>query len=140
MPKASRAATASQCANATGTLSIEQGAGESRLFLKYGLPVGRAGSAYAELAILRGDPSDGLPGVAGVGEKTAAGLLARHGSLDSVLAAAADPKSDVAKGIRVKLANAADYLDAAETVVRVGSAEGDTVPSLDRVDSGRPSS
>ena len=35
------------------------------------------------------------------------------------LAAAADPKSDVAKGIRVKLANAADYLDAAETVVRV---------------------
>ncbi len=86
---------------------------------KYGLPVGRAGSAYAELAILRGDPSDGLPGVAGVGEKTAAGLLSRHGSLDGVLAAAADPKSDVAKGIRVKLANAADYLDAAETVVRV---------------------
>ncbi len=88
---------------------------------KYGLPVGRAGSAYAELAILRGDPSDGLPGVAGVGEKTAAGLLARHGSLDSVLAAAADPKSDVAKGIRVKLANAADYLDAAEMVVRVAT-------------------
>ncbi len=86
---------------------------------KYGLPVGRAGSAYAELAILRGDPSDGLPGVAGVGEKTAAGLLSRHGSLDGVLAAAADPKSDVAKGIRVKLANAADYLGAAETVVRV---------------------
>ena len=86
---------------------------------KYGLPVDRAGSAYAELAILRGDPSDGLPGVAGVGEKTAAGLLSRHGSLDGVLAAAADPKSDVAKGIRVKLANAADYLGAAETVVRV---------------------
>lgn len=34
---------------------------------------------------LRGDPSDGLPGAKGVGEKTAADLLQRHGSLDSVL-------------------------------------------------------
>ena len=54
---------------------------------------------------------------------------------DAVLAAAADPKSDVAKGIRVKLANAADYLDAAETVVRVAtdspvslSTESDALP------------
>lgn len=34
---------------------------------------------------LRGDPSDGLPGAKGVGEKTAADLLQRHGSLDAVL-------------------------------------------------------
>ena len=38
----------------------------------YGVPVDRAGAAYAELALMRGDPSDGLPGVPGVGEKTAA--------------------------------------------------------------------
>ena len=43
----------------------------------YGVPVDRAGPAYAELALLRGDPSDGLPGVAGIGEKTAATLLAQ---------------------------------------------------------------
>jgi DNA polymerase-1 len=37
---------------------------------------------------LRGDPSDGLPGAKGVGEKTAAELLRRHGSLEAVLEAA----------------------------------------------------
>ncbi len=63
----------------------------------------RAGAAYAELALLRGDPSDGLPGVPGVGEKTAATLLAQHGSLDQILAAAHDPKSKMAKGFRAKL-------------------------------------
>ena len=88
---------------------------------RYGLPAERAGAAYAELAVLGGDPSDGLPGVAGIGEKTAAGLLSRHGSLDAVLAAAADPKSSVAKGIRAKLDSAADYLAVAGTVVRVAS-------------------
>jgi DNA polymerase-1 len=37
---------------------------------------------------LRGDPSDGLPGAPGIGEKTAADLLARHGSLEGAIAAA----------------------------------------------------
>src|SRR5690349_12560319 len=59
----------------------------------YGVPVGRAGPAYAELALLRGDPSDGLPGVPGIGEKTAATLLAKYGSLDEIVAAAGDPAS-----------------------------------------------
>ena len=47
--------------------------GPAEVAERYGLPAGRAGAAYAELALLRGDPSDGLPGVAGIGEKTAAG-------------------------------------------------------------------
>jgi 5'-3' exonuclease len=85
----------------------------------YGVPVGRAGPAYAELALLRGDPSDGLPGVAGIGEKTAANLLARYGSLDDILAAAADPASGMARAQRTKLTAAADYLAKAEPVVRV---------------------
>ena len=52
---------------------------------KTGVPPER----YIDLAILRGDPSDGLPGVPGVGEKTAASLIADHGDLDALLAAAA---------------------------------------------------
>ncbi|QOV96794.1 5'-3' exonuclease [Rhodococcus pyridinivorans] len=88
---------------------------------RYGVPGERAGAAYAELAVLRGDPSDGLPGVKGVGEKTAASLLQQYGSLDAVRAAAVDESSSMAKGMRVKLAAAADYLDAALPVVRVAT-------------------
>lgn len=88
---------------------------------KYGVPVERAGPAYAELALLRGDPSDGLPGVPGVGEKTAATLLAQHGSLENVLAAANDPKSKMSKAYRTKLLKAADYIEAAGRVVRVAT-------------------
>ena len=76
-----------------------------------------SGSAYADMAILRGDPSDGLPGVAGIGEKTAAGLLAAHGDLAGVLAAAEDGALTATQ--RTRLAEAADYLAAAPGVVRV---------------------
>lgn len=86
---------------------------------KYGVPTHRAGPAYAELALLRGDPSDGLPGVAGIGEKTAATLLAQYGSLDAILAAAQDSKSKLPKASRAKLLAASDYIDAAGPVVRV---------------------
>jgi len=87
----------------------------------YGVPVARAGPAYAELALLRGDPSDGLPGVPGVGEKTAATLLAQHGSLEGILAAAHDPKSKMSKAYRTKLLAATDYIEKAGPVVRVAS-------------------
>jgi 5'-3' exonuclease len=87
----------------------------------YGVPVDRAGPAYAELALLRGDPSDGLPGVPGVGEKTAATLLAQHGSLEQILTAANDPKSRMSKAYRKKLLAAADYIDAARPVVAVAT-------------------
>lgn len=95
--------------------------GPTEVAEQYGVPVHRAGPAYAELALLRGDPSDGLPGVPGIGEKTAAGLLAQHGSLEAILKAAEDPKSKMAKGIRAKLQSATDYIEAAGTVVRVAS-------------------
>jgi len=86
---------------------------------RYGVPRQRAGAAYAELALLRGDPSDGLPGVPGIGEKTAAALLAQHGSLERIVAAARDPASTMAAGLRTKLLAATDYIEAADTVVRV---------------------
>jgi 5'-3' exonuclease len=88
---------------------------------RYGVPADRAGAGYAELALLRGDPSDGLPGVPGIGEKTAATLLAQHGSLAGILDAVDDPASSLAKGIRAKLRNAADYIEAAGPVVRVAT-------------------
>ena len=87
----------------------------------YGVPIDRAGPAYAELALLRGDPSDGLPGVAGIGEKTAATLLTKHGSLQDIRAAVDDPRSALSKAHRAKLLAAADYLAAAEPVVRVAT-------------------
>src|ERR1700761_8027622 len=86
-----------------------------------GVPADRAGPAYAELALLRGDPSDGLPGVPGVGEKTAGTLLAQHGALGQILDAAHDPKSKMAKGLRANLLGAADYIEAAGPVVHVAT-------------------
>lgn len=82
---------------------------------KYGVD----GAAYADLATLRGDPSDGLPGVPGIGEKTAAKLLARHGDLAGILAAADDPASKLSPAQRARLAEARPYLAVAPRVVRV---------------------
>ncbi|MFF0813689.1 5'-3' exonuclease H3TH domain-containing protein [Rhodococcus sp. NPDC003318] len=93
--------------------------GPAEVAQKYGVPTDRPGPGYAELALLRGDPSDGLPGVKGVGEKTASTLLLQYGSVENLRAAALDPESALAKGVRSKLAAAADYLDAALPVVRV---------------------
>ncbi|WP_338039889.1 5'-3' exonuclease [Nocardioides caldifontis] len=74
---------------------------------------------YADFATLRGDPSDGLPGVPGVGEKTAASLLAKWGDMAGLLAAAEDPSSELAPGPRRKVKDAWDYLAVAPTVVKV---------------------
>lgn len=56
---------------------------EAEVTRRYGIP----GRAYGDFALLRGDPSDGLPGVKGIGEKTAAKLVATYGSLTAILAA-----------------------------------------------------
>ncbi|MGH4011624.1 MAG: 5'-3' exonuclease [Pseudonocardiaceae bacterium] len=95
--------------------------GPAELASRYGLPETGAGPAYADLAALRGDPSDGLPGVPGVGEKTAATLISRFGSVEGLLAALDDPQSAIAPGLRVKLRAARDYLVVAPTVVRVAT-------------------
>jgi 5'-3' exonuclease len=82
---------------------------------KYGID----GSQYADFAALRGDPSDGLPGVSGVGEKTAATLLRRFGDLSGIIEAAEDPEADMAPGPRRKIKDAASYLAVAPKVVGV---------------------
>lgn len=100
-------------------LAKVQDYGPAELAERYGLPADRAGDAYAEMAVLRGDPSDGLPGVAGIGEKTAAKLITQFGSLDALLAAAATADARLTPRLRGKLTDAADYLAAAPEVVRV---------------------
>jgi 5'-3' exonuclease len=76
-------------------------------------------SQYADFATLRGDASDGLPGVAGVGEKTAASLLLKYGDLTGIVAAAGDAESDMSPGPRRKILDAAGYLEVAPRVVAV---------------------
>jgi 5'-3' exonuclease len=55
---------------------------EAEVKRRYGVP----GRSYADFAILRGDPSDGLPGLAGVGDKKAADMVCRLGGIDGLLA------------------------------------------------------
>jgi 5'-3' exonuclease len=97
---------------------------EKQVTDKYGIP----GRTYADFATLRGDPSDGLPGVPGVGDKTAAALISRHGGIDAMLAALdSGESSGFPAGSRTKLQAARDYLASAEQVVRVVT----TVPTPD---------
>jgi 5'-3' exonuclease len=88
---------------------------ESVVAAKYGIP----GRLYAAFATLRGDPSDGLPGVAGVGDKTAATLITRFGDIDGLLAAVDDPSANLSSTLRHKLADARAYLEVAPAVVAV---------------------
>ncbi|MGH3932567.1 MAG: 5'-3' exonuclease, partial [Pseudonocardiaceae bacterium] len=93
--------------------------GPTELAKRYGLPETGAGPAYADMAVLRGDPSDGLPGVPGIGEKTAASLISRFGSVEGLLAALDDPTSTLSPGLRAKLRAAQNYLQLAPPVVRL---------------------
>jgi 5'-3' exonuclease len=88
---------------------------EQVLVGKYGI----GGGQYADFAVLRGDASDGLPGVPGIGEKTAATLLGRFRSLEGIRAAAHDPASELAPAPRRRVLDAAAYLEVAPQVVRV---------------------
>jgi 5'-3' exonuclease len=86
---------------------------------KYGVPASR----YADFATLRGDPSDGLPGVPGVGEKTARALVQAYPSLDEMMGEAiGTPTRRPLKGspgLRARVAAAADYLASMREVVPI---------------------
>lgn len=99
---------------------------------KYGVRAAQ----YADFAVLRGDPSDGLPGVSGIGEKSAASLLAAHGSLDAIREAVADGSAGT-PGQRAKISAASAYLDVAPAVVRVAR-ELALAPFDDRLGSADP--
>ena len=93
--------------------------GPDEVATRYAVPRERAGEGYAEMAMLRGDPSDGLPGVPGVGEKTAAQVISMFASWDELVGAVTTKDPRMSSAVRAKLANAGDYLDAAPAVVRV---------------------
>ncbi|RXZ69122.1 5'-3' exonuclease [Agromyces albus] len=76
-------------------------------------------SQYVDFSVLRGDTSDGLPGVVGIGEKTAASLLQQFLDLDALIAAADDPAAPLSATIRARMTAAASYLKVAPTVVEV---------------------
>ena len=99
---------------------------EAYIERRYGIP----GRAYRDFAVLRGDASDGLPGVKGIGEKIAAALVARYGSLDAILAAAEGPGGGVAL---TKVRRQADYVRRAAQVVTIA-----TDLPLEPVDTTRP--
>jgi 5'-3' exonuclease len=88
---------------------------EAAVTAKYDIP----GRAYADFAALRGDPSDGLPGVPGVGEKTAAALIRTFGSIAGITAALDAGHGGFPRGSRDKLEKVRDYLDVALSVVKV---------------------
>jgi 5'-3' exonuclease len=109
---------------------------ESEIRRRFGIP----GRAYGDFAILRGDASDGLPGVRGIGEKTAAALVSKYGSLEAVIEAALTKPV----GALGKVASSIDYLDRAARVVLItGDApvpevdltrpRGDPVPGFEEV-------
>ncbi len=88
--------------------------GPAQVRAKYGVPAAN----YADFAVLRGDPSDGLPGVAGVGPKTAAALVSRFGTIEDIVAAAAAGDAGFPAGAAAKVRAATDYLAAAPSAVR----------------------
>ena len=84
---------------------------EAGVLHKYGIPAQR----YADYATLRGDPSDGLPGVRGVGEKTARSLVNTYPSLSELL----DDADAQSPRLRTALRDARGYLTAMAEVVPV---------------------
>jgi 5'-3' exonuclease len=88
---------------------------EAAVTKKYDIP----GRSYADFAALRGDPSDGLPGVPGVGEKTAAALIRTFGSIEGITRALDLGHGGFPRGSRDKLEKAREYLDISLSVVRV---------------------
>jgi 5'-3' exonuclease len=90
---------------------------EAGVLAKYEVPADR----YAEFAILRGDPSDGLPGVRGVGAKTAKDLVLAYPSIEAMLEAAGAGQMTIKPGVRAKLLESKGYLAAMQRIVPVNA-------------------
>ena len=103
--------------------------GPAEVEAAYGVPA----AYYADFAVLRGDPSDGLPGVAGIGGKTAAAHVARFGPVEAVVAAADAGADGFPAGAATRIRAARDYLSRAPGAVR-----GRLDVPLDEVDDALP--
>ena len=80
---------------------------------RYSIP----GERYALMALLRGDPSDGLPGVRGIGEKGAAKIVSRFSTVDDIIMAAEKNDDRLGAALCKKILDGREYLRKAEPVV-----------------------
>jgi 5'-3' exonuclease len=92
---------------------------------KYAIP----GDRYALFAMFRGDPSDGLPGVRGIGEKGAAVIANHFSDVDQALQGAHDAHPALTTALAKKIIAGADYLKIAPTLVHC--AKDVALPTLD---------
>ncbi|HEU5420660.1 MAG TPA: 5'-3' exonuclease [Streptosporangiaceae bacterium] len=90
---------------------------EAAVTRRYEIP----GRSYAAFAALRGDPSDGLPGVSGVGEKKAAALVRVFGTVAAMLSALDSGHGGFPVGTRARLVADRAYLEACVPVVQVAT-------------------
>jgi 5'-3' exonuclease len=95
-------------------VSVVDRVDEAYIEERYGIP----GRSYRDYAVLRGDASDGLPGVRGIGEKLAASLVARYGSIDAIISAA---ESDGGGTAVSKVRRDLDYVKRAVEVVTIAA-------------------
>jgi 5'-3' exonuclease len=86
---------------------------------RYGIPP----ALVPDFIALRGDPSDGLPGAPGIGEKTAAALLRRHGSLERLLAAVLEGDAGERPRIAAALRDHSDSLRAYRQIAELRPVE-----------------
>jgi len=80
---------------------------------KYSIP----GDRYALFAMFRGDPSDGLPGVKGIGEKGAALIANNFASVEEAIAGAKSGHAALSASLAKKIIDGTDYLKIAPTLV-----------------------
>ncbi len=92
---------------------------------KYGIP----GERYALFAMFRGDPSDGLPGVKGIGEKGAALIANNFATVEEALSAAQSGHDALTANLAKKIIEGADYLKIAPTLVHC--AKDVAIPKMD---------
>lgn len=86
---------------------------DSYLLERFGIK----GSQYGDFAVLRGDASDGLPGVKGIGEKTASALIREFGNLDELILAAHQGDDRLKPKVAASLLEHEDYIKRAKEVV-----------------------
>ncbi len=89
---------------------------EEEFRAKYGIP----SSEFVDMKALMGDSSDNIPGVAGIGEKTAAGLIAAFGTLEGIYEHIDDPT--IKKGVREKLLADRETAFLSRTLSRIDTA------------------
>jgi 5'-3' exonuclease len=91
---------------------------------KYEIP----GDRYGLFAMIRGDASDGLPGIKGIGEKGAASIAKQFTNLDEVMKAATNDDERLTTNIRKKLLESAEYAKIAPKLV--GCATDVSIPEM----------